>query len=195
MIEINTSSVQGELLRDRADFKTEVEKATNFFNSAKFDEKARASVVFHEGCHLFYTREAAVPFGGFEPRIYGPAVEYSKARDEFYPSVGAVQCLPKEIRMKADPIAVAKSFLGPLFVMKKLHISDSEHLLVSPDNDVENFELWCKERFPNDSLEFRVSLWIQVEDSIDNDLKNQVFVKKIWDAAKEFEQRVFGPVN
>src|SRR5215813_2965059 len=183
MIEINTSSVQGEL-RERPEFELEVDKATKFFNSAKFDEKARTAVALHEGVHLYYTRQAAAPFGGFEPRVFGPAVEYSRTRDEFYPSVGAVQCLPKHIRLTAPVVAVAKTFLGPHFVMKNLLRFDHS---VEPDSDIENFELWCKERFPNDSFEFRVSLWIQTEDSINRDLGNKDVEMNIWRAAYEYE--------
>ena len=192
MIEINTSSVQGELLRSDPRFKEEVEKASKFFNSPKFDHRARTAVALHEGTHLFFTREAAAPFGGFEPRVYGPAVEYSKTRDEFYPSVGAVQSLPKSIRLKADPIAVAKTFLAPNFVMKLLKF---DYSFVSEDGDIENFELWCAERFPEWRFEDRVRLWIQTEDSINRDLEDKDVEMNIWRAAWEFEQRVFGFVN
>jgi len=192
MILIDTTSVKQKELRERPEFKLEVDKATKFFNSPKFDHRARTAVALHEGTHLFFTREAAAPFGGFEPRVYGPAVEYSKTRDEFYPSVGAVQSLPKSIRLKADPIAVAKTFLAPNFVMKLLKF---DYSFVSEDGDIENFELWCAERFPNDSFEFRVSLWIQTEDSINRDLGNKDVEMNIWRAAYEYEHRVFGPVN
>jgi hypothetical protein len=95
--------------------------------------------------------------------------------------------------MAAHPVAVAKTFLGPHFAMKQL--LNFDYSFVTPDGDVENFDDWCAERFPNEMFLFRAGLWVLVEDSVDEDLLKPVFPKKLWDCAYEFEARVFGKSN
>lgn len=190
MIQIDTSSVTGEL-RNHPDFIWIVQSSSDFFNSARFDKKERAIICLHEGTHLFYCRKL-----GFEPRLYGPSVIFDEVSVKFRRLDSAVQGLPHEIKMSAEPLLVAKQFMAPFYTEQKLISGRTiEQMWKDCLGDLRNFNDWAtqRQRLLGD-VKGIVSM-DEVRDSVFKDLRSPAFCRKIWDTAHEFEARVFGKPN
>ena len=189
IIEINTSKVQGEL-RNHPDFISRLLRTEIYFNSDSFSEKDRASLYLHEGAHLVYSREL-----GFEPELCGPSIDFDETFGVFRSLDGSTEGLPREIKMNADPLAVAKQLLGPAFVEEKLlnHYTP-EHIWLTAKGDLKNFNNWYVERL---RLKGDVPLLKTeaIREAVYRDCRKPAFRWKLWDAAREFEARVFGKAN
>lgn len=192
MIHIDTSSVQGEL-REHPDFELNVEYAWELFNSALFTPKAKAIICLHEATHLVYCREL-----GFEPELFGPAVIYDEDSERFRIVDSSVEQLPREIRMFADDVLlVAKHYLGPVFTEQRLINSHRTEKRIWADakGDLRNFNNWAGERQRLFGDVMGHVSFEAIRDSVYKDCRKPAFRKKLWDAAREFEARVFGKPN
>jgi hypothetical protein len=172
--------------QDHPDVKLQVQELSEKFNSEWFDRKRRSILCLHEGTHLYFTRLC-----GFELELYGPSVSYDPDSEQFVSYDASVERLPDEIEMSADPVLVAKHFLAPAYVEEKLldHRSWQQIWKMARD-DLRNYNRWfCKRyrdkgdigpNFPN------------IRELVHKDCRNPGFRRKVWDAAREFEERVFG---
>ncbi len=194
MINIDISRVPLELQDD--DFHSHIEQISSWFNSSKtFTTKEKAVICLHEGTHLLYTRMC-----GFEPKLRGPSIEYDPEAEWFNRSDGAVESPPFSIKMSADPVLMAKQYMGPVYIEERLlsHRTKEEiwaSSSVGPGCDLELFNRWAAQRqelrgdyysalFPKGSF--------ILPDEIYKDCRSPEFRKKLWATAKEFESRVFG---
>jgi len=186
MIQISTTLVPLELQENPA-FKSCVENHERCFNSSKFDTKLRTIICLHEATHLVYAREL-----GFEPRLYGPSVDYDFDTEKFRRLDSSVQGLPYEIRMNADLVVVAKQFLAPVYVEEKLlsHRTQAE-IWADALGDVKNYNNWLVQRLqikgdvhPFSSFDLR--------EATNRDLRSPAFRRRLWGAAREFSIKVFG---
>lgn len=183
IIQIDTEDVDGRL-RERPEFMLAVKKASDFFNSTRFDRRMQTAACLHEGSHLHYTRAC-----GFEPNLFGPAVEYDRQSNRFYPTFGSVEMLPYTISMTADVFAVAKTLIAPTFVEARFLAGDIE---IGDWKDLKNFRKWsvCRFDLMGDTYP---ELEADIREAVYKDCRKPAFRRKLWDAAWEFESRVFGP--
>jgi hypothetical protein len=184
MIQIDTTTVPTEL-RDEV-FEQRLQKQSDFFNSDKFDQRTRAKVCLHEGTHLYYTREC-----GFEPRLFGPALEYNPRTKQLRETVGEVQFMPQSISMSFDPVLVAKSILAPRFVLEELTAPYRGYIEVLDEADEDLYRRWFAMR---SEIKGDVStrLAVHARDAVYKDCRSPAIRRKLWASAREFEQRVFG---
>jgi hypothetical protein len=161
-----------------------------YYNSDKFDRKQRTIASLHEGTHLFYMRAC-----GFEPNVFGPGVGYDSSVKDFFLFDCSIQQLPYEIRMSAEPMLVAKCFLGPMYVEEKLLSHRiQEEIEYSSRFDLEQYNKWYDQRQQTNADVGDLTA-DKVRDAVLRDLRRPAFRKKLWDAAWEFEARVFGKPN
>ena len=185
MIHIDVTRIPQEMRNE--EFQFHYQKAVEFFNSSEFDRKARTLISLHEGTHLLYAREL-----GFEPKLYGPGIRYARQTKVFHGIVGAVQALPDTISMTADPIMLAKQLLGPECAQEKLLGFKTTGVLgISSQGDIEDYEKWFVRRMIAKG-DLYLELDINARDAAYKDLGSPAFRRKLWDAAHEFEERVFG---
>jgi hypothetical protein len=149
--------------------------------------EGRWPLCLHEAAHLVYSRAC-----GHEPELYGPMIDYDSGRETLHLIDAAVEELPYEIRMNADPILVAKHYRGPLTVLEALGNMTREQARKEPMLDLRNLNNWFAERHRLRSDVQGITEKL-VRDSVLRDLQCPDFCRKIWDAAREFEARVFGP--
>jgi hypothetical protein len=186
MIQIDVSDVPAEI-RDGPEFIREYEAHFEKFNSSRFDKKERAIICLHEATHVVYCREL-----GFEPKFYGPAIWYDEILVKFRRVDACVEGLPYEIKMKAEPLLVAKQFMGPYYVEPKLIVSSRTENQIWHDafGDLCNYCDWKARRRKLGEVKLSFDA---IRDSVYRDLRSPRFRKKLWDTAKEFEAQVFGP--
>jgi hypothetical protein len=185
MIHIDTSKVPLEFRNDPG-CQVAAAQSSAWFNSPDFDAKERAVLFLHEGCHLVYSRSI-----GFDPQLSGPGVRYDPDTETFSVVDSSLEGLSYEIKMNADPIQVAKVYIGPVHVEEKLlnHRSQRE-IWADSVRDIETFNKWFSER---SQLKGDLHLTSEaIRDSIYRDCRSPAFRRKLWDAAREFETRVFG---
>lgn len=181
MIQIDTSEISAEM-RDNPEFVREFEAAFKFFNSERFDEQARTLLCLHEATHVVYAREL-----GFEPRMYGPEIICDKGT--FHRIDASVDGLPHELKMTAEPLAVAKSIIGPVYTVPILTTETEESMWKKCLSDRKCLVRWDCKRQLRDEKEITFEM---IRESVHNDCRSPAFRRKLWDAAHEFEARVFG---
>jgi hypothetical protein len=186
MIQINTTHVPMEL-RDHADYERISKDHEHWFNSPKFDIKQLTIICLHEATHLVYDREL-----GFEPKLYGPSVDYDSDAETFRRLDSAVQGLPYEIKMNADPLLVAKHYLGPAYVEEKLlNHRTREEIWEDAGGDLKNYNNWFAQRYQLKGDVHPLSS-VDLRDAVYKDCRSPAFRRELWDVAREFERRVFG---
>lgn len=182
-------NVPDEML-DHPELQRQVLQLSSRFNSDEFDRKQRTLTCLHEGTHIHYSRLL-----GFEPKLYGPSVRYEPETKTFRMLEGAVEGLPEDIQMHGDPLMVAKSMRAPRWVEEQLFGDDSfkvdeyRHL-----GDLMNYNRWSTRRYFL-MRNFDPKVLLKVRQSVLKDLRSPAFRRKLWDAAREYEMRVFGKVN
>lgn len=188
MIEIRTDDLPENRMNEPA-VKDYIEKFRRWINDPrKFDRKERAKYSLHEGTHLYYTRAC-----GFEPELYGPGVRFD-SDGELTMVWGAVAQLSRELRMSCPVLAVAKTYLGPMFAEDKLvGLANGEQREWGSATDLDNFVKWRVRRQeivgdidPHDEL------IEQTRESVYKDCRSPEFRRNLWAAAWEFERRVYG---
>ena len=158
-------------------------------NSPEFGEK-RIVVGIHEGTHIEYCRDV-----GHEPKLYGPKVRYDPFTEKFDTVYGSVELPPYETRMTAPPLAVAKFFIGPVYTEQQLlnHRTEKE-IWHMARFDLKNLNEWVCER-SREVGDARGLTLDKIRESVHEDCENPKFRKRIWNAAREFEVRVFGQAS
>jgi len=101
--------------------------------------------------------------------------------------------LPLVIEMNANPLTVAKYHIGPVYTGLKLlgNVTEKELWKIA-ETDLKNLNTWHGQR---SRLVGDVS-WMTLDvirDSLYRDCRSPAFRKKLWDAAHEFEHRIFQP--
>jgi hypothetical protein len=187
MIQIRTTHVPAEL-RDHPDFKRVAQYHEHWFNSHKFDRKQRTIISLHEGTHLVYAREI-----GFDPEPHGPSVDYDFDTETFRRLDSSVEGLPYEIKMSADPILVAKFYMAPVYVEEKLLSHRTrEEIWEDARGDLKNYNNWFVQRHNLKGDVYPALVPFDLREAVYKDCRSPAFRKKLWDAAREFETRVFG---
>jgi hypothetical protein len=158
------------------------------FNSDWFDRKERTITCLHEGSHLVYKRMC-----GFEPRLFGPSIRYDEDTEILRQSDSAVESLPEEVLMTAEPMLIAKQYLAPMYVEEKLlaHRTFAE-IWETAQIDLKNFTAWSVRR---NRVKGDLPATLDVRQSVNKDLRSPALRRKLWDAAWEFEARAFGKPN
>ena len=107
-----------------------VQDLSEFLNSERFGRKERTAILLHEGTHMVYARECLRECGceWFELDLYGPSVKYDAFTENFRQCQASVEGLPFTIEMNADPLMVAKHFIGPVYTGQKCSV-------ISPKNN------------------------------------------------------------
>lgn len=188
MISIDTSSITAEM-RDRPDFIWHVQNHSARFNSEQFDRKQRSIICLHEATHVIYCREL-----GFDPKVFGPRIIYDHFSECFRRLDSAVEQVPYEIRMSADPMLVAKQYFGPVYTEERLidHRTMQE-IRADAQGDLKNLNKWtCERQKLKGDVKPNVGGLEAIRESVFKDCRSPKFRKKLWDAAHEFEARVFG---
>jgi len=142
----------------------------------------------HEATHLVYARSLS-----FEAELYGPMIDLDVETQIIHVRLAAVQALANEILWAGDPLAVAKQIVGPTFVREKF-FKDWGSEVPFDGMDWRNFDKWfdLRQRKRGDLGGLTHDA---IRESVFADCGGSEFRKMLWDAAGEFEARVFGKPN
>jgi len=188
MINISTRNVPDTLL-GHPDLKRQVDRHFSRFNSPWFDRAQRSIICLHEATHVVYARML-----GFNPRLYGPSVDFDPDSEKFRRLDASVESLPYEIGMDADPVLIAKYHMGPAYVEAKLLSHRTwEEIWADAQGDLAICNKWAveRERVRGDYLLSVAKTKTFLRDEVYRDCRSPAFRRKLWEAAREFEARVF----
>jgi hypothetical protein len=171
-------------------------------NDTEFEEELSAWIAsaspehvytcLHEATHMVYKRDC-----GFEPELYGPDDE-----PVFYHGIGwrtklgATEGLPQEISLSADVLLVAKSHLGPAYILEKLRGDEwKKEIWEQARGDLALYNKWYVLRHHNvgdmlDAEGHHVLSSAKIRDSVYEDFAQFAFRQRLMAAAREYEATV-----
>jgi hypothetical protein len=124
----------------------------------------------HEAVHILYSKRL-----GFDPELLGPAL--LRREGKFWFRLAAVEFLPEQMQMEADPVAVAKTFLGPICLG-----------LNQTDTDIANFVNWYARRFPSQTKTDEKYFLTRVMESVRADAKQSNFQTELQSITAEVRE-------